>query len=101
MTWLAVVGGSVLCYLAKLAGMAVPPSLLEGERVRRVALLVPIGLLATLSLTGTFATGDELTIDGRAAGLVAALAALAIRLPFVIVVVGACAATAAVRAVGG
>jgi branched-subunit amino acid transport protein len=64
-----------------------------------VALLAP-SLLAALVIVDTFGADDhDLTVDARAAGLVAAAAALIARLPMLVVVLAAAAATAVVRAI--
>jgi branched-subunit amino acid transport protein len=64
-----------------------------------VALLAP-SLLAALVVVDTLGGEDQsLTVDARAAGLVAAGAALAARLPVVVVVLVAAAVTAALRAI--
>ena len=71
------------------------PARLEGV----VALLAP-SLLAALVVVDTLGGEDQtLTVDARAAGLVAAGAALAARLPVVVVVLLAAAVTAGLRAV--
>jgi branched-subunit amino acid transport protein len=72
----------------------VPERWLEGERVTRVLILLPVALLAALAAVQTFATGDHLVIDARVAGVAAAIVALRFRAPF-IVVVAVSAATAA------
>jgi len=54
--------------------------------------------LVTLIATQTFADGRHLTLDARAAGLAAAVAAQAVKAPFIVVVVVAMATTALVRA---
>jgi uncharacterized membrane protein len=81
------------CYALKLAGLSVPRRLLDGPRARRIALLLPVALLAALIATQTFAGG----IDARAAGLIAALVAVAARAPFLVVVAAAAATTALLR----
>jgi branched chain amino acid efflux pump len=64
-----------------------------------VALLAP-SLLAALVVVDALGGEDQsLTVDARAAGLVAAGAALAARLPVVVVVFVAAAVTAALRAI--
>lgn len=88
-------------YLLKAAG----PLLLGGDRklpprLERLTLLLPAPLLAALVATSTFVADRAWTLDARAAGLVAAAAALWLRLPFVVVVLAAAASTAAVRALG-
>ena len=81
------------CYALKLAGLSVPRRLLDGPRARRVALLLPVALLAALIATQTFAGG----LDARAAGLAAAALAVAARAPFLVVVAAAAATTALLR----
>ena len=81
------------CYALKLAGLSVPRRLLDGPRARRVALLLPVALLAALIATQTFAGG----LDARAAGLAAAALAVATRAPFLVVVAAAAATTALLR----
>ncbi|NJC71612.1 AzlD domain-containing protein [Planosporangium thailandense] len=95
MIWAAVLAGSVGCYLLKLAGLSVPPRLLENKTVQRIAAALPVALLSALIVIQTFTTGHRLTLDARAGGLAAALIAVLLRAPF-LVVVGAAAATAAI-----
>jgi hypothetical protein len=95
MTWVAVLVGAAGCYLLKLAGLSVPPRLLEHPRAERVADLLPVSLLAALIAVQVLAEGQELTVDARLLGLGAAVVALLLRAPF-LVVVAAAAATAAV-----
>jgi branched-subunit amino acid transport protein len=81
------------CYLVKLVGLSMPARLLAGERTGRVAALLPVALLAALIATQTFATGRELMLDARAAGLVAAVIAVRLRAPFLAVVAAAASMT--------
>ena len=73
--WTAVIVGSLGCYALKLAGLSVPPRVLDDPRLRRIAELLPIALLSALVGTQTFADGRHLSIDARFAGLVVAVAA--------------------------
>jgi uncharacterized membrane protein len=100
MTWVAVLAGSLGCYLEKLLGYFLPRSVLEDARVRRVAGLLPVALLAALVAVQTFAVGQTLVIDARLAGLVAAVIALLLRAPFLVVVVVAAVTAAVLRAAG-
>jgi hypothetical protein len=95
--WVAVVLGSAGCYALKLAGLSVPRGILTNLRVRRIADLLPIALLATLVAVQTFTSGTRLTVDARAAGLAAAFLAVLARAPFLVVVAVAAAVTALVR----
>ena len=87
MTLLAILGAGVGCYLLKLAGVSLPARALEHPVVERVADVMPVALLAALVAVQVFADGTELTIDARAAGLAAAVVALLLRAPFLVVVV--------------
>ena len=97
--WVAVLVTAAGCYLLKLAGVFVPERWLEGERVTRVLTLLPVALLAALAAVQTFATGDHLVIDARVAGVAAAIVALRLRAPFIVVVVVAAATSALLRLV--
>jgi branched-subunit amino acid transport protein len=100
--WAAVLACSVGCYLLKLAGVSVPPRVLERPVVRRVADLIPVALLAALVAVQVFATsgshgGQHLAVDARLAGLAAAVVALLLRAPFIVVVVLAAVVAALIR----
>ena len=97
MIWAVVLVGAAVCYLFKLAGLSVPQAVLDNPRVRRVAALLPIALLAALIAIQTFSNGRHLVIDARAAGLGAAVVAVLLRAPFLVVVIAACATAALIR----
>ena len=99
-TWLAVLLTAALCFTLKLAGWLVPPRALDDPRVRRAAALLPVALLAGLVVVQVLGSGRSLTIDARLAGLLAGGVALALRAPFLVVVVVAAATAALLRAVG-
>ena len=99
MTWLAIIGAGLGCYLLKLAGVSLPARVLEHPRVERVADLIPVALLAALVAVQVFASGTHLSLDARAAGLAAAVAALRLRAPFLVVVFVAAATAALLRVV--
>ncbi len=64
---------------------------------RVVALLAPT-LLAALVVVSTFATGRELVVDARVAGMTAAFTSILLRAPLLVVVAAAAVTAAAVRA---
>jgi hypothetical protein len=99
--WIAIAVTAAGCYAVKLAGLLVPAGALERPLVRRLAALLPVALLAALTAQQTFAAGQTLVLDARAAGVVAAGVALVLRAPFLLVVAAAVAVTAGVRALGG
>jgi branched-subunit amino acid transport protein len=86
MTWLAILVAGLGCYLLKLAGPSLPSRVLEHPTVERVADLIPVALLAALVAVQVFADGTSLTVDARSAGLAAAVIALLLRAPFLVVV---------------
>jgi len=99
--WIAIGVTALGCYVVKLVGLLVPAGALERPLVKRLAALLPVALLAALTAQQTFADGQELVIDARAAGLAAAAVALVLRAPFLLVVAAAVVVTAGVRALGG
>jgi len=98
MTWAAIVISSLGCYLLKLAGLSVPAHWLEAPLVQRIAALLPVALLAALAAVQALATGTHLVLDARLAGVAAAIIALVLRAPFLVVVGVAAAVAAGVRA---
>lgn len=101
MTWTAVLVCGVGCYLLKLAGLSVPPRVLEHPLVERIADLIPVALLAALIGVQVFSasgdSGPHLTVDARLLGLLAAVVALLLRAPFIVVVFVAASTAALVR----
>ncbi len=99
--WVAVLVTAAGCYALKLTGLIVPRGVLGNPRVRRFAELVPIALLAALTAVQAFGAGQSLTFDpARLAGLGAAVAALLLRAPFLVVIVVAAGTAALLRALG-
>lgn len=99
MIWAAVLATCLGCYLLKLAGLALPPSVLERDTVRRVADLLPVALLASLVVVQAATDGRQLALDARLVGLAAGAVALLLRAPFLVVVVVAAGTAALLRAV--
>jgi branched-subunit amino acid transport protein len=99
--WATVLVGSLGCYLLKLAGLSVPAAWVEQPWVARVVDFVPAALLAALVAVQAFASGNDLVLDGRLVGLAVAAVALALRAPFIVVLLLAGAAGALVHAVAG
>jgi hypothetical protein len=99
--WATVVAGSLGCYLLKLAGLSVPAAWVEQPWVARIVDFVPAALLAALVAVQAVASGNDLVLDGRLVGLAVAALALALRAPFIVVLVLAGAAGALVHVVAG
>lgn len=96
--WAAViiVGASAMALKAAgpvaVGGRPLPPRIML-----LVGALAP-ALLAAFVVTNTFGSGSSLAVDARAAGLLAAGAAIALRAPLLVTIVAAAAATAITRA---
>lgn len=100
--WTVLIATAVGCYLLKYAGMAAPRRLLDNPWLRRFAIAVPVALLAALiAVEALRGQGQALAWDtARMAGVGAAVLALVLRAPFLVVVVAAAAVTAGLRALG-
>jgi branched-subunit amino acid transport protein len=94
----------VVVGLATLTLKAVGPILLGGkplpDRVSAVVTLLDPALLAALVAIGTFGEGRRLVVDARVPGVLAAVVAIRIRAPILVVVVIAATVTAIIRAIG-
>lgn len=97
--WAAVLLACAGCYLLKLAGLSLPERVLSHPTVERVADLIPVALLAALVAVQVLAEGTSLTVDARVLGLGFAVVALLLRMPFLVVVVGAAVVAALARLV--
>ena len=95
--WTAVLLAGAGCYLLKLAGLSVPPAVLERPRVARVADLLPVALLSALVAVQVLGGDGTLVVDARLLGLGVAVVLLVVRAPFLVVVAGAAVAAALVR----
>ena len=99
-TWVALLVASAVCFGIKLAGHLVPKHWLAEPRVARTAALVTVALLSALVAVQTATHGNELVLDARLPALVVAAIALALRAPFIVVVLLAAVTAAVLRALG-
>lgn len=98
--WGWLLAACAIAFATKLSGYLIPARWLQGPRMTAMTGSLTIGLLGALAAMNTFAAGPSVAIDARiGAALVAALA-LALRLPFLLVVLSGAAAAAALRALG-
>ena len=97
MTWAALLVAAAVCYAIKLAGLSLPQRFLKDPRIQRTVPLLPVALLAALIATQTFASGQHLVLDVRAAALGVAAIAVLLRAPFLIVVAAGAATAALLR----
>ena len=100
MLCIAVIAASVLSFAQKWIGYQAPQDVLEGPRVSRITTLLPVALLGALVATQAAASGTEIVLDARLAGLAVAVVLLVLRAPFLVVVVGAAVVAAGLRALG-
>jgi len=91
--WLTVAAVGLVTIVIKSAG----PLFLGGHSMPRSIRYLPPALFAALIVSQTFARGSALVIDARATGLLAAIVAIALRARPALVLLIACAVTAAVR----
>lgn len=98
--WPTILIASGAAYALKLLGYVVPQSWLDTPLLRRITALIPVALLSALIGLWTFVDGSTIGIDARVPGVLAALIALLLRAPFLVVIVAAAAVTAVVRALG-
>jgi branched-subunit amino acid transport protein len=96
----------VLLAVGTYALKALGPFLLAGRPelpawLTRLSTQAPVALLAALAAVGTLTTRQDLTVDARLGGVLAAGVALWLKAPFVLVVITAALTTAATRAIAG
>ena len=95
--WSAVLISSALVYSWKLFGYLVPEKLVSNPRIKELAALLTVALLAALVGIQTFVSSEGLSVDARVPAIVAAGVLFYLRVPFVVVVVVAAAIAALIR----
>lgn len=98
--WMWLLLSCLFAYAWKLVGYLLPASLLQNPRMSPMAGTMTIGLLASLTIVNTLASGQALVLDARLGALVAAAAALFLRAPFLVVVLAGAGAAALLRLAG-
>ena len=101
MTWTAVFLLTAGTWGQRLFGMFVGGRVIARRpSLARLATLIPAAVVMAVIVQLTVGSGRSIVIDARVAGMVVAATLVWRRAPFVVVVVGAAAATALVRALG-
>jgi branched-subunit amino acid transport protein len=95
--WSAVLISSALVYSWKLFGYLVPERFVSNPKIKELAALLTVALLAALVGIQTFVSAEGFSIDARVPALVAAGVLFYLRVPFVVVVVVAAAIAAIIR----
>lgn len=98
--WFWIVVAALAAYATKLLGYLVPRAWLTNPRVARIAGSLTIGLLASLTVANTVASGQALAVDARLGALAAAAIALWFKAPFLVVVIVGALAAAGLRMLG-
>ena len=97
--WVGIVLVAAGCFVFKLAGLSVPDRVLNHPTTMHAAGLIPIALLGALIAVQTLGGERTLVLDARLAGLGVAALLLALRVPFLPMVVAAAATAALIRLV--
>lgn len=100
MTTLSIVALTVAVWGQRLLGaFVVGPLLARRATVARAMGLIPAAVVMAVIVQLTVATGRTLVVDARLAGVSVAAVLVWRRAPFIVVVLGAAAATALVRSI--
>ena len=95
--WIAVLSASALVYSWKLVGYLVPERVVSSTKVKDLASLLTVALLAALVGIQTFSSAVGVAIDARLPALILAGVLFFLRVPFVVVVIAAAATAALIR----
>ena len=95
--WQWILLACALAFVTKLLGYSLPERWMRSPRMAQIAACLTVALLASLTVMNTFANGTTLALDARLAALATAALALALRLPFLLMVLLGAAAAALVR----
>jgi len=98
--WHFVLIASIAALAIKLVGFLVPVRVLDKPVVARSSDLMTVGLLAALVATQTLTSGQSVELDARLPAVLVAGGLLALRVPFVVVVIAAAAVAALLRLLG-
>jgi hypothetical protein len=95
--WSAILLSSAMVYSWKLFGYLVPEKFVSNPRIKELAALLTVALLAALVGIQTFVSAEGVAVDARVPALVVAGVLFYLRVPFVVVVVIAAAIAALLR----
>lgn len=98
--WSIILLASLIVLVLKLLGYLVPPSFIEKPAPSRVANLLTVALLSALVVTQTVERDHQLVVDARLPAIGVAAILLALRAPFVVVVISAAIVAAVLRLLG-
>ena len=98
--WTAVLLAAIMCVALKAVGYLLPARLLSAPRPARISDLLTVALLGALVAVQALGVGQAIVVDARVPALLVAGALLAVRAPFLVVVVAAAAVAAILRLLG-
>lgn len=98
--WFWVLLACAAAFVIKLAGYLLPDRWLDRPFVPSLAAALTVGLLTSLTVANTIASGQRLALDARLLGLAVAALLLRFKAPYIVVVLGGAVATALGRAAG-
>ena len=87
--WAGVLIASALVYSWKLLGHLVPEKYVSNPKIRSLAALLTVAMLAGLVGIQTFVSAEGIALDARAAALAVAAVLFYLRVPFIFVVIAA------------
>jgi len=95
--WTIILLAAIAVLALKLLGYLVPQRLIDKPTPSRILTLLTVALLAALIAVQTLASGQEIVVDARVPALVVAAGLLALRVPFILVLVAAALTAALLR----
>jgi hypothetical protein len=98
--WNVILLASIAVLVLKLLGYLVPASVMERPAPSRIATLLTVALLSALVVTQTLERDHQVVVDARLPALVVAAILLALRAPFIVVVISAAVVAALLRLAG-
>lgn len=98
--WTAVLVAAILCVALKGIGYLVPARWFDAPAPSRITDLLTVALLSALVVVQALGLGQSIVVDARVPALFVAGGLLAMRAPFLVVVVAAATVAAGLRAIG-
>lgn len=95
--WTAIALASVVCLALKALGYLIPPRWFAAPAPSRIVDLLTVALLGALVAVQTLGVGQAIVVDARVPALLVAAGLLALRAPFLVVVVAAALVAALLR----
>ena len=95
--WTAVLISSALVYSWKLFGFLVPERFVSSPKIKELASLLTVALLAALVGIQTFGTAEGISLDARVPALVVAGVLFYLRAPFIVAVIAAASIASLIR----